>query len=433
MTEFVDKPTGANENVDNLDWGNAATQGVDFIEPDQTKRDNAFALDEVVTYPFLNWLFRLPILAILWIMSWKIRAFSDLQSGIAKLAVETSGAEGHIFMLGKSTGFEAPFSTVWDLAGDKTPLAILAMATDGEFIYYGQGNFLIRADRDGTKIAERDLGATVQAITADGFAVVAGTVVQAGSELYNVDRLTLADRTLWPQGSPNDIEAIASDGFVIAVTQGADGILYRHTGAPFIGTLTHGATVRAVAMDWKYAYVAGDVSGGFQVRAYNKTTAATVWSVGIQNTGGAPLIFCMVSDGERLFITSGTVNHGGNQSNIRCFRIKDGVRLWRILTPNGNAPSACTVDECYLYANDGTGQGYVFDKVTGDCLHEYLHNAEQHGIAVDGDALFMGGVESGGVGMIRYSRGNGTKMYIKADGADTNRRPFFNLAIPEDY
>jgi len=431
MTEFFTKPTTAHENVENLEWCDGAVVGTDFIEPSAPKRDDGFNLNEVVTYPLINWLFRLIIRTILWFKSWQIRAFSNLESAVALLSVEVS-PEGHVFILGKSTGFEAPMSTVWSLAGDKSPTAITAMATDGEFIYYGQGNFLIRADRNGLKIAERDLGATVQVITADGFAVVAGTVAQAGSELYNVDRLTLADRAGYPLLALVDIEGLAADGVVFAVDDGGvDGQLFRHSGAPFIGALVHGATVRAVAIDWRYAYVAGDVTGGFQVRAYNKATAALVWSVGIQ--GGTPLIFCMESDGERLFITSTTVNDGGNLSNIRCFRIKDGVRLWRTITANGNAPSACTLDERYMYANDGTGQGYVFDKFTGDCLHEYTHAAQQNAVAADGDAIFMGGVESGGVGMIRYSRGNGTKQYIKADGDDPNRRPFFNLAIPADY
>ncbi len=431
MTEFIAKPTQTNQDTNQLEWGDLAITGVDFIEPDATKRDDGFNLNEVVTYPFLNWLFRTIILTLTWLKSWKIRTFSATENAVSILAAESGGRDGHTFQLGKPGGFEAPFSTVFSIAGDKSPTAVLAMATDGEFIYYGQGNFVIRADRDGTKIAERDLGATVNTLTADGFAIVAGTVAQAGAEVYNIDRLTLADRSGWPLEVGQNIIDVSSDGnTLIFCTDVVNADTYLHTGA-FLATLVHGAIVRAVAMDWKFAYVAGDAFGGFQIRAFFKGGGGAVWSVAIQ--GGTPLIFCMVSDGERLYITSTTVIDGGNNSNIRCLRIKDGVRLWRTLTPNTNALSACAVDEKYLYGNDGSGQGYVFDKLTGDCLHEYTHAAQQHSVAADGDALFMGGVESGGVGVIRYSRGNGSKMYIKADGADTNRRPFFNLAIPADY
>lgn len=371
------------------------------------------------------------MLGITWLKTWKIRAFSTLESGINVLEAETTSTEGHTFQVGKSTGFEAPQSVVWSQVGDKTPLDILAIGTDGEFIYYAQGNFVIRASRSGLKLAERDLGGVVNSLSVDGFAVVAGTAAQAGAEVYNLDRLTLADRASWPLEVGASITDLASDGNALVYVDGSvSATTYSHAGA-LVATLGHGATVQAVAMDWQYIYVGGLVSGGFQIRAFLRGGGGAIWSVAIQ--GGTPTIIEMVSDGERLFITTTTVNDVGHLSNIRCLRTFDGVRLWRTLTPNTDPADTVVVDEKYLYTGDANGQAYLFDKKTGDCVGAVAHTDSISQLAVDGDAIFMGGVEDGAIGVIRWSRGNGTKQYVKADSADINRRPFYNLAIPAEY
>lgn len=434
MSEFTLKPSGTNQDPANLDWANGAINGVDYIEPPPAKRDAAWLFQEKPPYNYFNWFWRLVSLMVTWLTAWKIRAYDALETPTAS---EANGgvADGHIFILGRPTGYVAPFSEVWSVAGGGG-VGVDSVAVDGQYVYYTQDDELYRVGRYNglTVLAQRVLNAgnDIEWIFADGARVVAGIVSNAGAEVYAVDRETLADLPSFPI----DLGAIGAqhvtsngDVWVVAEDNGSnDAQTYNAAGG--FSTLNHLADVRRVAVDYERAYIAGDdAGGGIQLRSFLGFAGAADWSVAF------PKILTvndMVSDGDQLFLCFDDDNVGPNRYNVASYDRQTGALNWLSGAPDlsttDNAVSLC-VDDAWLYVAAGNFL-YQLSKLTGAVVRKYDHGGLINAVSCDGDCIIIGGeAGTGGNRLRRLNRGGGSRMFVKGIGTDPNR-PYAKLAIP---
>lgn len=433
MSEYVAKPNKtANENMDNLDWAGTATLGTDVIEPNGSKRNTGHVDAEEPPYESFNWFWRVVSLAVAWIASWKIRAFSALDDG----ANSTVGlAEGHVFILGKASGPTAAGTTVWSR---NSSVNILDIATDGVTVYITD-NQTVRgiARSNGSNVsASSSLGAAIHQLYTDGYVVYVGTANNgSGNELHFLDP---SDLSSFATGhNPNaDIDAIGANGkyFAYAVNGTTVAQLWQwSSGTPSLisSGISHGAQVNCVALDWGYLFLAGARgTGSNDIRAFD-FAATGIWSVQLAGTGTSNVrdICC---DGEYVYAV-GDVLTDTLVYNVWCLSRADGAVIWRAALDGGNDMQGCDVDQRYLYCVSDAGEFFCLDKRNGAIMWTKSGmgaSASDGAVCCDGEDVYVCGDLVSSDGAWRLAVGRHSTMFIRADVEDPNRRPFANAMVP---
>ncbi len=431
MAEFKLKPSGTDSDPDNLEWATGAVQGVDYIEPAPAKRSSGWVFQDVPPYQTLNWFYRLVAGMVTWLTAWRIRAYSDLES--AATVIASGGVDdGHIFILGRPSGFTAPLSAEWSVAGI-AGTDVTSVACDGEFVYYSQGANTYRTDRatGASNLASYAAGADVNWVFADGGCVQIVTDADGNQEVIGVDRLAMTALGSFPSGNDDNTLHVSSNGlrFIVAEGDFDSAQIYNCTGGTF-GTINHGAQVQRVAVDYEQYFIGGlDAGGGIRMRAFSGSLSP-LWTSDLPD---AVNFADMVSDGDQLFIATEVMSVGPNDYNIASYDRETGALNWIAGAPDATSPvnaECLCVDDRWLYVASGNSV-YQVDKYTGATVRSYDHGAAVTSLSCDGDAIFIGGAAgTGGARLRRLNRGLGSSMWIKASGTDINRRPFARLAIP---
>lgn len=435
MSEIGTKPGGTDNNLANLDWAELAAGGR-VVEPAPASRNPGWVLNQEPPSNWVNWFWRLAARAIVWMTAGHVRAFTDLESATGQIGdPSTPLVEGEVFRVDYRTGIQAPLSEAWGQAG--AALTATRIVSDGEWVYYAQGQTLYRASRtDGVVATSRDLGAAINDISTDGGVVCATTDNQAGTELFCVDRLTLADSAGFPLAATGNGGSTASNGFRVCYSDASTfvQIINESTGLT-IASPNYSAAVYDLCVDYERLYVTGDDAGaGVQLKAFALSNGALAWQSTLEVTpSGNAVMNAIVADGERIYVGgTATAVGGGVFWSLAALSREDGSRVWRVDT-GGNDVEAIAVDEQYVWAVDNNETLWQFTRDMGTLVKTYAHGANLLGVDTDADAVFLSGdTGTGGNRLRRLHRGNPSKAYVIADGFDPNRRPFHKLAIPGD-
>lgn len=436
MSEFVSKPTSANQDLDELRWASTATPGSDIVQPAGAKRDTGWSASEVPPRETFNWFWNVVGLALQWLSAWYIRAFSNLESALGDEDV----TQGKVFLRGQTSDPNPMGAVEWSKASATNMLSCCA---DGEAIFVTDLQTVLRLNRStgATLATSAALGTNVRELACDGKAVYAGLTAGATSEFHILDPSDMTTLSAIVVSSTPNIEAVAGNGEHFGHTQGLSGAnfayVYQWTGATTwssVGNVDHGGALYAMAMDWNQVYVGGaNGTGNVHIRGYDLATLTLQWSYAISFISGTPVVRDITTDGDYVYLTGDRVNTSGSMRAVWCLARLDGSLVWAADTQDTADGASCAVDQRYLWVLDEAGKLHCYDKRTGDLLHTVAGatgNAANSGLDVDGEAVYVSGDVSSGDAAHRISAGRHTQLFQRANPSDPTRRPFAKLALP---
>lgn len=435
MSEIGTKPSGTATDPANLNWATTATIGVDVVEPAFAKRNTGWIDKEKPPYETFNWFWRLVALLVAWISAAHVRAFEELETATDATAV-TPLVEGEVFRIDYRAGIPQPLSEAWATIG--AVATATNIVSDGQFVYYSQGQLLYRALRlDGTVATSRDLGAAINDVSANGNVVCATTQNQAPGEFFCVDRLTLADSAGFPLAATGNGQHSAHNGDRICYSDDSTSvqILFEATGLT-VASPNYGATVYDICVDYERLYVTGaDAGAGVQVRAYQLSNGALKWSnVLWVSPAGTAVMNAIEACGERIYVGGDLTTKGGVSWNLSALDRETGSRVWQVNAGGiGSSILRIAVDEQYVWAIDDNEVLFQYTRDFGTYVKSYTPGGGLFDVDTDADSVFLAGdVGLDANRLRRLYRGNPSKAYVIASGTDPNRRPFHKLAIPGD-
>ena len=188
-------------------------------------------------------------------------------------------------------------------------------------------------------------------------------------------------------------------------------------------------------------YACGATSGAHDVWCALLSTggANTNWSVG----GGASLpgvppspINDVCADGDYVYVvTDNYLVAAGSNASLFCLDRFNGTTLW-YYDIDGADINKVSVDDEYIYCLDSTNN-YIYVVRKGSYpgivarFTDLVDVAQYDSIPCDGVSVYAS-VSGTPADIKRFSTLGATKTFMRVEGDDPARRPFYTLAIPID-
>jgi len=433
MSEKYPRPT----NADKVGFRTSGTPSGPSTDPGTAIRANGWANGYTLPAAELNFMQELRSDMIQWCENMSVREWTDISEGVANTSVRDLFRVGPPASGDLYSRLYLRYTTATTITGVTAPKDL---HTDGEQLYYFGGtsdNYFVVADAaDMSEVAEVNAGYAIVALAADGEWVwySSSSASHTGLRRYNRDGTTPATA-----GTKYDYTKLASNGSkVVGISPNgdADGVdIYTAATPALDGTCAPGCGspgLRAVAIDASQCYVGGN-RNTYDVWAYNLSTRAEVWKITLP--GSTPVVNSIVTDGDFVYV--GT-DYNGSTGSIFCLRRTDGTLLWTINLLSSVNTDQLAVDSNYLYAIDGqaTPDMYVislrYDAVGPttapwvDIQSNKLNKTYR--ICCDGVSVFG----AYGSTVRRLDCGYPTRTFLRVNGDDPQRRPFYTLAMPAD-
>lgn len=415
----------AQPDSDEIRW-NTGPSDEPKTEPNASKKNVGYTLNEVPPRVQWNWLLNKIYLLIVHLLGRTPREFETLSEAEAAASDLDTVRVRPI----DSIGF--PNRELDDVfPADKTAGgAPESMCTDCKAIYYTHGTLALRAmdPETGTELwADTTRTAITTVVTCDGYRVYVGRVFDVTDpEVEAFDPVT--GLTKGTANFTGDVDDLAANGEKLSAARDNDIEIFTVLASSLssVGVAPHGAPVNATAIDDTYGYLGGNQSGGIDLRAARLTTAAIIWSVQFPTTGAA-VVRAMIADGNFVYVgTDRIVLTAGGNANIFVYS-RLGVASWTADLGAGINVTRVRVDDVYLYAYDGSNDDtYVLDKRTGVVLFQ-LGTATDRMFDVDGISAI---VTDGTTNWNRRLTRGGTRSFMKGIARDPSRRPYHKLLLP---
>lgn len=336
--------------------------------------------------------------------------------------------------------------TLIDLQGAAGAVAIAAMATDGEQLYYAQGTTVYAVDPDtgddgvgggfGTFLWSYTAPRAVTALEADGRFVFLGMSTIPGDDVQSLNRSTgaLIDGVSLA-GAGATVVGLAANGDKLSAILEA-GIQVSVVSVDGSGNLTVdaqlsiGSDQKALAIDDQFAWTGGlRDPGGDDIHRIRLSTVTETLAI-VLPTVSAPTTRAMCTDGTYLYIfidRLGLEDRPNDLVSVFCLDLLSGLISWSVDLGASN-PVSCAVDQQFLYGANALDDTFVLDKGGGTLLWVIPDTVVK---AADGVSIF--GVDVSPFHDIRKNaNGIPTLDMMAVKGTDKGRRPFFNLAIPRE-
>lgn len=416
-----------------LHWADGGTPNTTTM-PNEGKKDDGFVLEDTPPAAEENWWRKRTGELAAYFAGAVPRVFTTLSEGI------TATAAGDVFrILPNVTNINTRLAEQYNKEGEGGAVAVVAVRTDGERIYYAQGDHLIAASPEDSDDVDWNVqptvGVNILDLWADGFKVYVLLPYGANLEAILINPATGTITGSAHIASPS-CTLIRANGSHMVIGQGNSLLVYNNLSAvpAYLGAYDHTAAVRAAALTNSKALTSASetelaIIGGsrgtdtFDVRAVKMSDRAALWSVQLPTTA-APTINAIVSDGERCYVAFDAGTISGNWACVACLSELTGDFLWA--APNGNFNAdLLAVDDKLLYVSSDAGNLHVYDKRTGETIG-----------LVSGD-IFVGDCDGvsivghdGANNVLRHHSGVASQTFVRVEGDDPNRRPFHNLAVP---
>lgn len=393
-------------------------------EPAEGEKDTGWAYKDKVPYEILNWLWNKYYEFLDWIFDQVPREFSSVKEGIDESA---DLALFRVRQTVSNASLRCAHKVFTDTQGTGGAVSISCMCICGRRIYYAQGANVYAADpEDGSNLWSHTTNSlTVNCIYTDGYRVYVGRDTGTGAEIEALDP---SDGTVKATvESASSIAALAANGVKLVVAYGSNIEVFSiaATSLTSDGTYGHGATVVAVAVDDRHAYIGGSRgTGNFDLRAISLSTRTAQWSVALPTTA-TPTINGIATDGEVVYAVTDDVTTSGGSASLFAHGTINGEAIWDGLSGDDNY--RVYVDDHYIVT------------VRDDGVSKLLCRRDHHTIRLIGAGTMQECwgldpvgtiVTNGGYDFNRIYLGYATRLCQKADLTDIKRRPYFGLAIP---
>jgi outer membrane protein assembly factor BamB len=440
MAERITQPTDA----DKLNWN---SDGVTYppTPPNAAKRLTGFKPKDVpaagpgetITADEQNWLHGLSGQMMEYFLDYLVREWNQIAQGIAA----TSYTD--LFRVFPPVGsvMYIRLAQVFSFTGTAaTGGNVTSVCGDGEQVYYISGSTsqsLIAANPNGgTEIWEASPIAGHTAICTDGLNVYAMSPFSpAELGLHVVNRTTGA--LINSGGVEYACQQLRANGVYcvgIAPNSGAGKVVFYTVATPTeTGTVTPTTQLNGVAIDHDQCYVGG-VRSTYDVWAYTLSTRANAWQVTLDTN--APTVNAICADGDFVYVCTDdfvTALPGTPNRCLFCLDRLNGTILWSM--DLGADLDACAVDDDYLYVTTAGGVAYAIRLRSGMAVGSVGVVATQTNVAAAG-GLYVDGMSlycqdgAAATKLRRLATAQKTKDFMRVNGQDPARRPFYNLAIP---
>ena len=427
-------------NADDVPWGTSAIPpGYPQTDPGGSVRASGWADDQIPGHDEFNWLQNLWGAFLVWLRAFAPREWSDVWEGLT----ETS-TTGDVFRVyGDADGPPARDTSIFSVTNPATGTGLVRQTrTDGQWLFYfggtGDAYMLAISPRDGAKKWEYPIptGAAT-AIDADG------QYVYYSNDNSGVLGLRVHDRTsgafIRAGGSDYDHAQLRGNGvYVCGVSPfGASGRIdfYTGLGASVTEVFVDIASIglQALAVDADKVYVGGLSSGAADVIAYTLSgSPANTWSANLPTTTTLP-VNAIETDGNVVYVATdrGTLTAGGS-ANLFALSPVDGSVVWTAdIGGSGVDLRKLAVDHRYIYCIDDSAEIYVCWLRAPAASLIYQDAGPWGDVCCDGVSLSGA---AGGVSAIikRAWFLNDMQEFRRANPANPNRQPFYNLAVPRN-
>lgn len=264
--------------------------------------------------------------------------------------------------------------------------AVIALSADGAFVYVATADLNIHIVIPSTGSVNQSLGVqpdTIADLAANGSRLVAG--LAGASDLAKVWLRDVSD-VFNPVGS----------------------------------TPTHGANIRSVAVDRDQGYLCGVGDAfGVNVRAFSLVSPGSFsWSTKLPGVVSAEKV---EADGDYVYVAT-TVGDFGK--NLFCLRRTDGQIVWSAVIPDGDL-FGLAIDDRFCWVSGVTDDAFAAEKSNG----QIVWGDGSTFIPFVGDGFVVVGT-NGSTQLQTRRKGDVSTTYVRVDGGDVYRRPFYRLAIP---
>lgn len=417
---------GTRPDVPKLHWADGGTPNT-TTEPNESKKDDGFPFEDVPPAAEENWWRKRTGEIANWIDGSFIREFSTLAEAIPFIS-----APRCFRVHPPDAAMNARGATVFSTQGTGGAVAVIDVATDGFYVFYAQGD-TVYATSPASLTDEWSYqpvaASNIIDLFSDGFRVYALIPYQAGDDEVYLLNPTTGAKVVGISLVSSTYAALAANGVWLTVLVGNFAYFFDTLdGTPVEqGNYNHGATLAAVALDAENAYIGGTQgTGSFDVRAVKLSTQAVVWSVAMPTTT-AVTVKSIAADGDFVYVgTDRKALTAGGNANVFCLNRYTGAVVWTAdLTVDDTNTNHIFVDDRFVYPSMGTQETYFLDKRNGQTVFysTTLSGRDCDGLSVCGAATNNGA---------RIWRGNSTRVFMRADGEDPNRRPFHKYAVPID-
>lgn len=422
-------PDGSYPNWTDYDWAQGPGQhGV--TQPAAGMRQVGYDDDEIPTNDHWNDILQRLGNALRWLGIVVPREFSTLAEAL------TPVYDSYMFRVhAHPGGWRQRGAVVFNTQGTGGANAVVGMATDGQRIYYGQTDYCYAtspASLTSEWSTQLSSGKNVIDIAADGLNVyVLIETLEPGDEVSLLTPSTGVKRDGASITTPS-CTCLDANGTFLVVAQTATVHFYNGLAGTLnnTGTFDNTQTIVRLCIGNRRVYTVATGGTGYMiVRAVDLVTRTQDWSK--DNTlWGASANFdanWICTDSDRVYMVSDRVAlTAGGYANVWCVSAQYGNLLWTAdLTGAAVNPERCAVDDRVLYVSEEhEEETWALDKRDGFVL---WNTANVSIAACDGLSWcgtdFLNNVT-------RNWRGGPSRHFLRCNGADDERRPFFNLAVP---
>lgn len=418
-------------DVEDLHWCDGGS-AEDKVIPDSALRDNGYAPDAIPASQNFNWLKNVEYQFMAWLYATVLSEYSTLAEGIAGTEPPRS-----FRVHPEDTRMYGQYEQIVNVEGEAGAVAITDVVTDGQRIYYAQGNNVYAANPEtgATLWTGAAIANTVVALAADGLGVyvlrsyhatLAEIQVLDPSDGTQVGSYKFAD----PSPSVLTLHHLAANGQYLAVTLDYDYDIQLHvfsnlTGNPTLvghydtlGNTNSGAYASQVCVDSTKAYVStwqdASNSGLKAVNLSDASLAWSAWGAGVTGACTNPLTV----DNDYVFIITGLL------AGLKIYRASDGTLLDSIAIIDQD-PRKIVIDRNYIYVSTDQIYNYFYDRRGLELVQSQILADT---VITCTDALSIIGYDTNNI--VRLALNKPTQHFTRVLGSDICRAPFFNLAHP---
>lgn len=413
----------------NVEWNTNPTNP--STDP-SLQRAAGWAVNEIPDAQEFNYLQTMWGDFLVWLRSFAPREWTDIWEALA----DVTDVSQLFYVYPPAAGMHARGLGMWAVAGTGSGTGVVSQpCTDGEQIYHLDGAYIVAVDpADGTQIWEVDPeGIPLTAITTDGSAVYVTTNNVGYPGLYEIGRT--AGSTVDTAGTEYACGQLVANGEYCVGTNPASGggkvVTWSGLGTALVqdGVYDTGsAALPNVAIDSTQCYVGG-TRNTYDVWAVAMAAPTTyVWRITLPVTT-APTVYGIAADGDCVYVgTEQKTLSAGGTANIFCLDRTTGAVLWTMDLP-GDQDFGVAVDDRYLYSVNDSGVMSIvrLRSSVPSVVHSLSVFAQPQ---CDGVSVIGTGATSSQLRRVWVL--GASKLMMRADGNDPNRRPFHNLAIPVD-
>lgn len=437
MTERVTRPADAAK----CNWGTgggAYPKG----DPGSGKRDVGYkpkdyptaGAGDVIPAEDHNFLWNLGMDMLSWLRDFAPREWSDVYEGIANTVTSQ-----FFRIYAPTAGIRDRASQYWTQNSTaSTGGNVFFLCTDGEQIYYAGGApaqaIIAASPVDGSEIWENDPDSqTISSLAVDGGFVYYTTGNVAALGLRRLNRSTGAYDTAG--GTEYGGGPLATNGeYAVLIDGTVSGNGYVTFWSGIQGTITQDGTanttsanLRDITIDATQCYTVGQRNTD-DLWCYNLSSRALQFATPMP-TAADPVANTVCSDGDFVYVGTNraALTAGGNASLFVYSRVGDFIYSHDFGA--GVNVDFLNVDDEYLYVTTNANQTSIIPKSIMPYGRVGTITFSIGKPACDGLSIVVR--NSGAANNFRrwWTHG-GAKTFMRANPADPNRRPFFNLAIP---